>query len=152
MLLQVSSPATQGSGSVPSSGTLQAQPLHADTFTDVLASVAAQWTPSDARQADQLWTSQPEAQWTSSLPEPSPFREDASAHGSAHGGNYYHQVIPSIQENKNIPGSYSALRTGMLRSLKVNCKETVLSFAAASLSQDLQYVTCCKQMACHKRQ
>ena len=35
----------------------------------------------------------------------------------------------------------------MLRSLKVNSKQTVLSFAAASLSQDLQYVTCCKQMA-----
>jgi len=68
------------------------QPLHADTFTDVLASVAAQWTPADARQPDLQWSSQPDAQWTSSLPEPSPFKEEGSAHGSAHGGNYYNQV------------------------------------------------------------
>ena len=84
----------QASGNMASLGTFQSQPLHADTFTDVLASVAAQWNPSDARQNDLQWTSQPEAQWTSSLPEPSPLKEEV---GSAHGGTYYHQVccIPS---------------------------------------------------------
>lgn len=73
-------------------GPFQSQPLHADTFTDVLASVAAQWTPADAQQPDLQWTSQPDAQWTSSLPDPSPLKEEGSAHGSAHGGNYYHQA------------------------------------------------------------
>ena len=50
----------QASGNMVSLGTFQSQPLHADTFTDVLASVAAQWNPSDARQNDLQWTSQPE--------------------------------------------------------------------------------------------
>ena len=92
--LQATSPLTQGSGNEPSLGAFHSQPLHADTFTDVLASVAAQWTPAEARQPEAQWSSQPKAQWTSSLPEPSPFLDEGSAHGSAHGGNYYHTVRP----------------------------------------------------------
>ena len=56
--MQVGSPVIQASGNMASLGTFQSQPLHADTFTDVLASVAAQWNPSDARQNDLQWTSQ----------------------------------------------------------------------------------------------
>ncbi|CAL5229239.1 g12525 [Coccomyxa viridis] len=82
----------------------------ADTFTDVLASVAAQWTPAEGRQPEAQWSSQPKAEWTSSLPEPSPFLDEGSVHGSAHGGNYYHTQM-------DWPGSASMPEQGTLASM-----------------------------------
>lgn len=59
-----------------------AKPLRANTFTDVLASVAAQWSPSNDDALPGSWESQA-----------IPVGQRTEGSGSAHGGSYFQVTL-----------------------------------------------------------